>query len=115
MRRAKTDSRCTWVVMPNTATPDPQVVQNVSLGESPQISGPVKPSAAPSPAYAKTQSTHFGTSANAAAGRTQRAAPRTRLVGRHGIGGLVVTVAMAEPLHPVFQAFFVPTLGHKVE
>jgi hypothetical protein len=91
------------------------------LVDTPHHSGPPSPSAAPAPMYANTHSTHFGASASNAAGSNQRSARvRRRPAGEDStrgddIGGLVVTVVMAHPIHARVHGIFVAALRHEIE
>ena len=91
------------------------------VSDTPHHSGPPSPSAAPAPRYANTHSTHFGASASNAAGSNQRSARVLRRPAEEDstrgddIGGLVVTVVMAHPIHARVHGIFVTALRHEIE
>lgn len=113
-----------WVSKPNP--PTPAVVPSHATADThepdvppgaPQISEPPSPSAAPSPAYPITHNRHLGVNASSAAGSNQRAARLREKNSRRrdDIGGLIVTIVIADPPHVVFETVLVPTFGHEVE
>src|SRR5687768_12879538 len=57
---------------------------------------------------------HFGVSASSVAGNSHRMASREDSSRGDDIGGLTITVVMAEPAHRCFR-IFIAALGHEVE
>lgn len=104
---------------PNHASEAAQEPTELAPSGPPQSSGGPSPSAVPTPAYARTQSTHLGATMSTAAGHSQRGARKgepKNSVRRDGIGGLIIAVVITHPVHLVeLRGLFVPTCRHQVE